>query len=78
MPWKVQREPQRFTVDDYFSEGTDLPQKMELADGIIGPFSDQAKLALLANSGADRILKLTGPDIWREAIEALSRGRGKP
>lgn len=73
MPKKPTRKPQRFTVNDYFSDDTDLPEKMELIDGVIGPFSDKAKVALIANWGVDHIVKLTGPDVWREAIAALER-----
>lgn len=73
MPKKPTRKPQRFTVNDYFSDDTDLPEKMELVDGVIGPFSDKAKVALIANWGVDHIVKLTGPDVWREAIAALER-----
>jgi hypothetical protein len=73
MPKPLTRQPRKFTVDEYFSDDTDLPEKMELHDGVIGPFSDKAKLALLANWGADKIVALTGPAIWREAIEALEK-----
>ena len=73
MPKTLTRKPQKFTVDEYFSPDTDLPEKMELHNGTIGPFSDKAKLAMLANWGADRIVKLTGPGIWREAIAAAEK-----
>lgn len=73
MPKTLKRESQGFTVNEYFSPDTDLPEKMELWDGIIGPFSDAAKLALLANWGADKIVDLTGPEIWREATAAAAR-----
>ncbi len=73
MPKALQRKPQLFTVDEFLSDDTNLPRKMELIEGVIGRFSDKAKLALLANWGADKIMKLTGPEIWREAIEALER-----
>ncbi len=73
MPKTLARKPQLFTVDECLSPDTDLPEKMELWDGVIGPFSDAAKLALLANWGADAVLALTGPEIWREAIAAAAR-----
>ncbi len=76
MPKTLSRAPQQFTVDEYFSPATDLPMKFELVDGEIGPFSDAAKLALLANWGSDKIVSLTGPDIWLETIAALpAKGR---
>ena len=31
------------------------------------------KLTLLANWGADEIIRLTGPAIWREALAALDK-----
>ena len=73
MPKILKRAAQKFTVDEVYSDDTDLPEKMELRNGVIGPFSDKAKRALLANWGADKILKLTGPEIWREAIEAAGK-----
>lgn len=75
MPKTLLRKSHKFTVDEFLSAEADLPRKMELIEGIIGPFSDKAKLALLANWGADKIVKLTGPEIWREAIAALERKR---
>ncbi len=75
MPKTLQREPQGFTADEFLSEDCDLPRKMELVEGVIGPFSDRAKRALLANWGADKIIKLTGLEIWREAIEAMGNRR---
>jgi hypothetical protein len=73
MPKQLTRAPQRFTVDEYFSEDAGLPEKMELWDGEIGPYSDAGKQTLLANWGADEIIRLTGPEIWREALAALDR-----
>ncbi|MFM9939308.1 MAG: hypothetical protein ACKVP7_07420 [Hyphomicrobiaceae bacterium] len=73
MPKTLKRQPQEFTVDEYLSDDTDLPEKMELWDGEIGPFSDTAKLALLANWGADKIVALTGPAIWLEAAKAAAK-----
>ena len=54
------------------SPAINLPEKLELIDGEIGPFSDAAQLAMLANWGADKIVALTGPDVWREALAELS------
>ena len=67
----VARKPQTFTVDECFSPATNLPEKLELIDGEIGPFSDAAKMAILANWGSDKIVVLTGPDVWGEEIAAL-------
>ena len=75
MPKALTRKAQKFTVDEFLSNEADMPDRMELVEGVIGPFSDKAKLALLANWGADRIVRLTGPEIWREAIEAAARKR---
>jgi hypothetical protein len=65
------RRSQKFTITEYFSDEVDLPSKIELIDGVIGPFSDDAKLALLRNWGADTVIRLTGPDIWLKTIAAL-------
>ena len=64
----VERKPQGFTVDEFLSDDADLPHKMELIDGVIGPFSDQGKLTLLANWGVDEVIRLTGPEVWRQAL----------
>ena len=71
MTVKLGRKSLQFTVDEYLSDDVDLPRKLELVDGVIGPFSNRAKKALLANWGADAIIKLTGPEVWREAINAI-------
>lgn len=70
---KVARKPLLFTVDEFLSDEVDLPEKMELVDGVIGPYSKRGKLALLANWGADAIVRLTGPEIWREALAAADK-----
>jgi len=69
----LDRSPRKFDFDEFLSTKVDLPHKLELIDGIIGPFSNRAKLALLANWGTDAIIKLTGPDVWIEALEAAKR-----
>lgn len=71
MSFKVERGPRCFTVDEFLSDDAGLPAKTELIDGVIGPFSRKAKLTLLANWGADAVIKLTGPEIWREALKEL-------
>lgn len=68
MPKSLQRHQQKFTVDDYYSAS--LPEKIELWHGVIGPYSDDGKRSLLANWGADEIIRLTGPEIWWEALAA--------
>jgi hypothetical protein len=70
MPKPVTRAPQLFTADEFFAEDNGLPEKMELWDGIIGPYEDAGLQTLLANWGAYRVLAVTGPDIWREALAA--------
>jgi hypothetical protein len=62
------RKPRKYTVDEFFEAG--LPRKMELIYGEIGPFSDDARHALLANWGTDAIVRLTGAEVWRKAIGA--------
>lgn len=71
----IRREPQPIDVDEYFSEDADLPEKLELVDGMVGPFSDAGKRTMLANWGADEIIRLTGPDVWRAALAALDTPR---
>ena len=73
MPKTLRRKPQRYTVDEVFSEDAGLPEKLELIDGVIGPFSNRGKLTLLANWGADRIIALTEREVWLEALAAKSR-----
>jgi hypothetical protein len=71
MPKTVRRKPQTCTADQFLSEDTGLPHKLELVDGEIGPFPDAGKLTLLASWGADEIVRLTGPEVWQEALAAL-------
>ena len=72
----VKREPQPFTVDEYFADDNGLPEKMELWDGMIGPYRDAGILSLLANWGADKVIEVTGPKIWREALAAYDGAAG--
>ena len=67
----ARREPQPFTVDEYFDPANGLPEKIELWDGMIGPYSDQGIRTMIANWGADRVIAATGPGVWREALVAL-------
>ena len=72
-PISVAREPRVATKADFYAVVSHLPERIEFARGVIGPFSDLAKLTLLANWGADDIIRLTGPDIWRAALAALDK-----
>jgi hypothetical protein len=67
------RRPRKFTVDEYFA--SDLPEKVELIDGEIGPYSDDARYALLSNWGTDAIIDLIGADAWQSAIDAYRKTR---
>jgi hypothetical protein len=69
--FKVAREPRKYTKADYFASVHDLPERVEFAYGEIGPYSDEGKRILLANWGVDEVIRLTGPEIWREALAAL-------
>ncbi len=65
------REPQPITVDQFFDPGLGLPEKTELVDGMIGPFSDDGIRNLIANWGVDRVIAATGRDVWRDALAAF-------
>ena len=71
------RQPQKFTVDEFLGSNLGLPEKAELADGMIGPFSDHGVQTLLANWGADRIIRVIGPQVWRDALAALDNKPNK-
>ncbi|MEQ1695950.1 MAG: hypothetical protein ABL901_08935 [Hyphomicrobiaceae bacterium] len=75
MPKQLHRARQAFTVKAFLSGEADLPEKVELVNGEIGPYSDAAKLSLLANWGADEIIRLTGPQIWHDALAAWGKTR---
>jgi hypothetical protein len=75
MPRTVRREPQLVTKEDFLTGMTDHPARIEFVRGVIGPYSDAGKLALLANWGADDVLRITGPDVWRDALAAFSKPR---
>jgi len=70
---RVRREPQKFTVQEFLFGDVGLLEKVELVNGEIGPYSDAGKLTLLANWGADEIIRLTGPQLWRETLAAFDK-----
>lgn len=71
----VRCEPQPVTADEFLSDGSGLPEKIELVQGVIGPYSDAGKLTLLANWGADDVMRLTGPEIWRAALATYDKNQ---
>ena len=73
MSKRVLRQPQKCTANEFLSGGPGLPEKTELVNGMIGPFSDEGMRTLLANWGADKIIEVTGPDVWLEALAARKR-----
>lgn len=73
MSKRVRREPQKFTVQEFLFGDVGLLEKVELVNGEIGPYSDAGKLTLLANWGADEIIRLTGPQLWRETLAAFDK-----
>jgi hypothetical protein len=72
MPRAVQREAQSLSKQEFYAHVEDLPGRVEFVRGVIGPYSDTAKLVLLANWGVDDIIRLTGPEVWQEALAARS------
>ena len=75
VPKTVRRQPQKLTANEFVSDDSGLPEKIEYVRGVIGPYSDRGKLTLLANWGADDGIRLAGPAIWREALAALEDER---
>ena len=75
MPLQMQREPQGMTAQEFLSGESGLPEKVELVRGAIGPYSDAGKLTLLANWGADEIIRITGPDVWKDALAVFAKSR---
>lgn len=75
MPEQMRREPQPVTKAEFVSDEAGLLNRMEWVRGEVGPFSDAGKRALLTNWGADQIIRITGPDVWREALAAYDAGR---
>jgi hypothetical protein len=73
MSYKLGSKPQKFTKSDHYAALPGLPERVEFADGEIGPYSDKGKLTLLANWGADEVIRLTGREVWREALAALPK-----
>jgi hypothetical protein len=66
----VLRRPQSVTKAAFLSPESGLPEKIEYVRGEIGPFDDRGIATLLANWGADRVIAVTGPEVWREALSA--------
>ena len=73
MSKSVKRQPQKFSADEFLRGDLGLPEKTELVKGMIGLFSDEGMRTLLANWGVDKIIEVTGPGIWREALAAQER-----
>ena len=73
MSKSVKRQPQKFSADEFLRGDLGLPERTELVKGMIGPFSDEGMRTLLANWGVDKIIEVTGPGIWREALAAQER-----
>jgi hypothetical protein len=70
MAMTVQREAQPVAKDDFLTGSGGLPERVEFVQGVVGPYTDTGKLTLLANWGADEVLRLTGPEVWRAALAA--------
>lgn len=70
MPRQVQRQPQLMTAREFLSAEAALPERIELVRGAIGPYGDEGMRTLLANWGADRVIEVTGPEVWCEALAA--------
>jgi hypothetical protein len=68
----VQREPQDNSKEE-FRYAAEIPHRLEFVRGVIGPFPDAARLVLLANWGADDIIRLTGTTCgnrrWPHALQ---------
>ena len=77
MTRKVAREPQPVTTKEFLSRDLGLPERVELVRGVIGPYSDEGKLTLLANWGAADIVRLTGSEVWLKAIAACEERNGE-
>jgi hypothetical protein len=70
VPRTVEREPQSVSKADFLTEAGGLPRPVEFVCGVVGPYSDTGKQTLLSNWGADDIMRLTGPEVWRAALAA--------
>ena len=73
MPSELKREPQLLTKEE-FLRADELRGRVEFVRGVVGPCSDSGKLTLLANWGADEIIRLTGAEVWRDALRAMDKG----
>ena len=68
----LQREPQAISKSEFLDEQLGLNGRFEWVRGVVGPMPDQTKLALLVNWGVEDIVRITGPDIWRDFLAELN------
>jgi hypothetical protein len=73
--WKIGRHGRAWTVDEFRQRADLTPEKLEIWEGkLLWDDEERVLLAglLIENLGADRIVRLGDPAVWREAVAALS------
>ena len=72
--WDIRRQGRAWTKDEAWQRWELTPEKLEMIEGrILWDDQDRVNLLglLLENLGADRVVKLGDPAVWRAAISAL-------
>jgi hypothetical protein len=72
--WDIQRQGHAWTRDEAWQRWELTPEKLEMIDGkILWDDEERVRLLglLLENLGADRVVRLGDPAVWRAAVAAL-------
>jgi hypothetical protein len=72
--WIIERQGRSWTKEEFRHRASLGPEKLEIYQGkLLWTDEERVELAglLIENLGADRIVRLGDPEIWREAVKAL-------
>jgi hypothetical protein len=72
--WDIRNEGRAWDKDEFWARLELRPPKLEIAKGrLLGSQQDRETLLclLLENIGADRVVELGDPEVWRAAVAKL-------
>jgi len=78
--WNIQRRGRSWSGDEAMPRFDLTPEKIEMVKGKLFDRDEQRLMMLgllLENLGADAAVTLGDPQVWRDAVAALDRGKSK-